>query len=74
MTKSVKHTSRDEQRSFTRDLGDGVKLDAEVSPCVFMNPSYPLQVTVTLHRHLGKWLGVAYAIDRTKTGGGDTPT
>jgi hypothetical protein len=50
-----------------RDLGDGMKLTAEVSPCVFMYPGYPLQIQVTLHRRPGECLGCAYALDRTRT-------
>jgi hypothetical protein len=67
MTNGRKHNQNDKGRAYVRDLGDGVKLRAEVSPCVFMYPSYPLQVSVTLHRRPGESLGKAYAVDRTKT-------
>jgi len=67
MTKNAKHTSRHKRKTYVRDLDDGVKLEAEVSPCVFMYPSYPLQITVTLHRHASECLGEARAVDRTKT-------
>jgi hypothetical protein len=60
-------TSSDKRMPFVRDLGDGLKLDAEISPCVFMYPPYPLQITVKLHRHPAEWLGQAYAVDRAKT-------
>jgi hypothetical protein len=59
-------------KPYARRLGGGLKLDGEVSPCVFMYPGYPLQVTVTLRRSSGESLGVAYAVDRSKTA--DTAT
>jgi hypothetical protein len=67
MTKSTQHTTTDKWKKHVRDLGDGVKLEAEIAPCVFMYPAYPLQITVTLHRHPGEYLGQAHACDRTKT-------
>lgn len=33
---------------YIRRLQEGTLLEAEVSPCVFMYPNYPLQLTVTL--------------------------
>lgn len=67
MTITATPSRKDRRKTFVRNLGDGVKLKAEVSPCVFMYPPYPLQVQVTLHRRPGEQLGSAYAVDRTKT-------
>src|SRR5436309_3149292 len=58
---------RTKRKNYNRDLGSHVKLRAEVSPCVFIDPSYPLQIRVSLHRHGGERLGNACAVDRTKT-------
>ena len=58
MTKKATHTTKDRWKKYVRDLGNGVKLEAEVGPCVFMYQGYPLQITVTLHRHAGECLGV----------------
>lgn len=55
------------RKQYDRDLGQGVKLRAEVSPCVFMYESYPLQMKITLHLSRGESLGDAYAADRTRT-------
>lgn len=41
---------------------DGAKLSAEISPCVWMNPGYHLQVKVTMAGG-----GNAYLTDKTKT-------
>ena len=41
--------------TYTRELPNGVTLVAEVSPCVFMDSGYPLQLTDTLRQH-GKLL------------------
>ncbi len=68
MTVKAKDSPRDKWKKYVRDLGDSVKLEAEVGPCVFMYPGYPLQITVTLRRHPDECLGVAYATDRTKNG------
>lgn len=57
------------RKTFARRLDGGVRLEGEVSPCVFMYPGYPLQVRVTLRRKPGESLGDAYAADRTKTAG-----
>ncbi len=57
---------RTKRKDYIRDLGQGVKLRAEVSPCVFMYESYPLQIKITLHRRR-KSLGDAYAVDRART-------
>jgi hypothetical protein len=62
-----------EVRTYVRALDGGVKLEAEISPCVFMYPGYPLQIQVTLRRHNGESLGVAYAVDRTKSAETGTP-
>jgi hypothetical protein len=67
MTKQPQRIATDKRKIYVRDLGDGVSLEAEVSPCVFMYASYPLQITITLHRHPGECLGEAYAADRTNT-------
>src|SRR4051812_41955459 len=37
-------TKRSGCRTYVRDLDDGVRLEGQVSPCVFMYPGYPLQV------------------------------
>lgn len=62
-------TRKSPSKTYVRNLADGVRLKGRVSPCVFMNPGYPLQLQVTLE-HGGRSLGVAYAVDRTK--GADT--
>ena len=85
MTKSPTHTSRYTKprraaesrpvrpcKAYVRKLPDGVNLEGEVSPCVFMYPGYPLQIRVTLRRNPGEPLGHAYAVDRLKTA--DTAT
>lgn len=66
MTKTVQPTSNRHCKTHVRQLGGGVRLEARVSPCVFMYPGYPLQLTVTLHGTVGKNLGTVYPIDRTK--------
>jgi hypothetical protein len=58
-------TEKSPSKTYVRDLPGGVSLEGHVSPCVFMDPGYPLQVQVTL-KHSGKVLGVAYALNRTK--------
>lgn len=67
MTNTPNSTPQDKTRTYTRDLGNGVTLEAQVSPCVFMYDRYPLQVTVRLLRHPGDQLGDAYAVDRELT-------
>ena len=67
MTTKEKHSTRDKWKKYVRDLGDSVKLEAEIGPCVFMYPGYPLQITLTLQRQPGECLGQAYAVDRSKT-------
>ena len=54
-------------KTYARHPSGRLKMEGEVSPCVFMYRGYPLQVTVTLRRSSGEWLGVAYAVDRSKT-------
>lgn len=49
---------------FSRELANGITLQAEVSPCVFMYPGYPLQVQVTFRQKDGQSGGAAYAVDR----------
>src|SRR5262245_1602072 len=63
----TKATARDKRRTYSRDLGERMRLEAEVGPCVFMHRGYPLQITVTLHRQPDVCLGTAYAVDSTKT-------
>lgn len=53
-------------KTYQRALDGGLMLSGEVSPCVFIYHPYPLQVTVSLRRHTGESLGVAYTVDRTK--------
>ncbi len=67
MMKTKKSDAIRRDNIYVHELGDGIRLEGEVSPCVFMYPGYPLQVTVTLRRHSGESLGVAYAVDRTLT-------
>jgi hypothetical protein len=67
MSKSTKHTARNPRKTYARNLPNGEKLEAEVSPCVFMNPGYPLQISVRLQRQSGEVLAEATAVDRTKT-------
>lgn len=55
------------RKDYIRDMGRGVTLRAEVSPCVFMYESYPLQIKIALHRRRGECLGDACAVDRTRT-------
>jgi antirestriction protein ArdC len=65
--RTTKSNSITRRKTYTRRLANGVRLEAEVSPCVRMVPGYPLQLTVTLHRHPGESLGQAFPADRTKT-------
>ncbi len=67
MTNGRMQNRNAKRRPYVRDLGDGLELRAEVSPCVFMYATYPLQLTVTLQRRPREYLGIAYAVDRTKT-------
>jgi hypothetical protein len=65
MTKAKKSAGIRGSKLFTRNLGDGIKLEAQVSPCVFMYDQYPFQVTVILRNDTGDSLGNAYAVDRS---------
>ncbi len=67
MMKTANYGAIRRNNIYLHDLEDGIRLEGEVSPCVFMYPGYPLQVTVTLRRHTGESLGVAYAVDRALT-------
>lgn len=67
MTKTAKPSSNRKRKTYIRHLGDGVRLEAEVSPCVFMNAGYPLQLTVTLRGSGGQSLGEVHPSDRAKT-------
>jgi hypothetical protein len=67
MTKTANDGAIRRDKIYVQDMGDGLRLEGEVSPCVFMYPGYPLQVTVTLRPDTGESLGVAYAVDRTLT-------
>ena len=51
--------------TYVHNLGSAITLEAEVSPCVFMYPRYPLQVTVTLRHENDTALGIAFAVDRS---------
>jgi hypothetical protein len=64
---TTKASSRRRYKIYVRHLSDGLCLKAEVSPCVFMYPGYPLQLTVTLCRRGGEQFGTAYAVDRKKS-------
>lgn len=68
-TRSAKPRPIRPRKNYSRHPGGGLTLEGEVSPCVFMYPGYPLQVTVTLRQSTGEWLGIAYAADRSKTAG-----
>lgn len=52
-------------KTYHRELDEGVRLEADVSPCVFRYARYPLQVEVKLQHH-GEHLGVAFAVDRAQ--------
>src|SRR5262245_7385133 len=65
MSEFCESITRSPSQTYVRDLHDGVRLEGRVSPCVFMNPGYPLPVQVAL-QHDGKSLGVAYAVNRAK--------
>jgi hypothetical protein len=54
-------------KTYVHDLGSGIRLEGEVSPCVFMYPGYPLQVTVALRREGEVISGTAFAVDRSLT-------
>jgi hypothetical protein len=47
----------------TRALPNGFSLEGQVSPCVFMNRGYPLQVTVTLKDSDGQARGNVHPVD-----------
>ena len=49
---------------YTRELANGTTLHAELSPCVFMYPGYPLQVQVTFLHEDGQSGGSAFVVDR----------
>lgn len=67
MTTRTRTPSHNRRKTYVRDLGNGIKLTAEISPCVFMYPGYPLQLSVTLSDQTGKSLGEGYPTDRSKT-------
>lgn len=67
MTTKSDYSRKPKRRNYVRDLPDGARLLAEVSPCVFMYPGYPLQIQVTLLREPGERLGNAFVHDRSKT-------
>lgn len=67
MTTRSKRLQRSGRRQYVRRLDHGNTLKAEVSPCVFMYPGYPLQLSVTLHGPSGELLGGAHTVDRAKT-------
>ncbi len=67
MKDNTKQAPTAKRKTYARELGAGRGLEAEVSPCVFTCPGYPLQVQVTLHKRPGEWLGMAYLVDRGKT-------
>ncbi len=56
-----------EHQTYVRELEDGVVLEAQISPCVFMYSQYPLQIQASLRAPNGRSLGLAYAADRSKT-------
>jgi hypothetical protein len=67
MSKTANPTAVRLGEVYVRDLGGGVRLEAEVSTCVFLHGAYPLQVQLTLKGEAGTPLGNALAVDRTRT-------
>jgi hypothetical protein len=67
MTNRQQDTTRVKRTHYARPVRPGAMLKAEVSPCVVMYPSYPLQIKIALHGPDGTHLGDAYAVDRSKT-------
>jgi hypothetical protein len=67
MTKTTKTHVIRWGKTYSHDLGNGIRLEAEVSPCVFLYPQYPLQVQVRLRREADAPLGIAYAVNRALT-------
>jgi len=64
MTKTAKsRLTRGE--TYTRDLDGGISLQGEVSPCVFMYPGYPLQISLILDA--GDSRATAHATNRGLT-------
>jgi hypothetical protein len=54
-------------KRYSYHLDNGIRLEGEVSPCVFLYPQYPLQVQVSLLCEPDTPLGIAYAVNRTLT-------
>ena len=67
MTSRERSATNAKRTGYVRPLRRGISLTAEVSPCVFLYPPYPLQIAITLHGPEGAYLGKAYAVDRSKT-------
>jgi hypothetical protein len=57
------------RKSYIRDLGEGLMLEAEVSSCVFMYRGHHLQISVTMRRHSGEKLAEACVSNSEKTAG-----
>ncbi|WP_437186537.1 hypothetical protein SH668x_003691 [Planctomicrobium sp. SH668] len=67
MKKTMKTDAICPRKTYSHDLGNGVRLEGEVSPCVFMYPRYPLQVEARLRNAAGTPLGKACAVNRSLT-------
>jgi hypothetical protein len=65
MTKAANASAIKMRKTYVRKLATGIQLEAEVSPCVFMYPGYPLQVQVTLKLKSGDSAGSAIVVDHT---------
>jgi hypothetical protein len=55
------------RKTYLRDLGEGLMVEAEVSPCVFMYRGHPLQISVKMRRHSGEKLAEACVSNCEKT-------
>jgi hypothetical protein len=67
MTRTTKANAVCRGKTYSHDLGNGIRLEGEVSPCVFIYAPYPLQVEVRLLRQAGAPLGTAHAVNRDLT-------
>jgi len=54
-------------KPYGGELKNGASLAAEVSPCVFTYPGYPLQVQIILTGKAGENLGKAFIVNRRLT-------
>lgn len=63
MKKTARSDSLSSRKMYVRTLQHGIKLESQISPCVFMYAGYPLQIEVTLKAQDGSPGGTAYAAD-----------